>query len=315
MISWLLFCTKTTASFAQAAASPQDEILAEAIKAYKSGDVQKTASLLTPLSKAASSNEQVYYYLGMVAYDTGNLAGAETNFRKAIAINPKFALPYCELAAIYLKQGKPAEGEIAARTATVLDPSYVSGFANLGAALLMQHREAEARQSFLAAANLDIDTVISQGVQMLVQHDDTAAALYYFNVALDARPDHPLALLNAGQMYSRLGKIKKAKDLFKKGYEVTPVKTEPFDILYSCYFRMLLDTGDYTTIHREAFTKVGPNYAIGDLFVALAFFKEGKMQLFEGAAKVYFQLQKEKLPISLADWAKAQIEPQKTRTK
>jgi tetratricopeptide (TPR) repeat protein len=316
VIVWLSFWASKMEGLSQIVATPaQAEILAEAIKAYDRGEMQKTASLLTPLATANSSNEQVYYYLGMVAYDTGEISAAEMNFRKAIALNPKYALPYSELAAIYLNQNKPTEAEIAARQATVLDPSYVSGFSNLGAALLMLHRNDEAYKSFLAAARLDIGSVISQGIQMLNQHDDPAAALYYFNLALDANPDNPMALLNAGQMYRTMGKATEAKNLLKKGYEVTPVTEEPFDVLYSSYFRLLLDTGEYKIIHRDAFTKVGPNYSSGRFFIALAFFKEGKTKLFEEATKTYFRMQKQKLPESITEWARAQIKPDKAGIK
>ncbi len=174
----------------------------------------------------------------------------------------------------------------------------------------MLDRKDEARQSFLAAARLDVQSVASLGTQMLLQNNDCSAALYYYSIALEAAPNDPLVILNTGQVYRQLGRFKEARDLFKRGYEITPVTRSPFDILYSSHFRLLLDTGEYKTIHRDALTKVGPRYAHGQFFVALAFFKEGNMQLCELAARRYFQLQRKKPPTSIADWAKQQIHAQ-----
>jgi tetratricopeptide (TPR) repeat protein len=279
----------------------------QAIKAYDAGKREEAHSLLATLAETGKANEVAYFYLGMIAYDAGDFTAAEAHFRKAISINPNYAPPYSDLSAILLEQQKLEEAENMAEKATKLDPSYAPGFANLGMVQYLRNKKEDAYDSFLAAAKLDPAIITSSGAEMLTQYNDPNAALYYLNISLAAAPNHPLTLLDAGQAYRMLGDNKKAKELLKRGYEVTPVGQGSFDVLYSSYFRLLLDTGDYDTIIRDGFSKVGPNYPNGYLLRSLAFYQQGKKEQFEEAAKHYFSLIKEPLPASLDVWAREYI--------
>ena len=282
-------------------------VLREAKEAYDRGSLQRVEDLLNPLVERGKANEVAYLYLGMVSYDKGDLASAEASFEQAIAISPKYAMPYSEMAALYELQGKHADSELMARKAIELDARSARAYANLGMAQYSQGRKQEAYGSFLSAAKIDPNVITSCGVEMLTKYNDPRAALYYFDISLQAAPNHPLTLLDAAQAHLMLKEPDTAKKLLERGYEVTSVGQEPFGVIYSTYFRLLLDQGDYTPILKEALVKVGPDYPSGVLMQTLAYYKLGHTREFESSAGRYFQLLHQQPPQSLESWAQDYI--------
>lgn len=294
---------------------PKRKAVKQAIKAYDAGKPKEVKALLEPMVKAGQASEIAYFYLGMVAYDKGDLATAEKYDRKAVSINPDYAAPYSDLAAILIQKGKYQEAIPLARKATELDPSNAEAFANLGMAQLSLKQDEAAYQSFLASARVDPNAIARSGAQMLIQYHDPKSALYYLNIALKVAPDDSLALLNAGQAYRMLHDQKSALDVLKRGYEVTPVKADVFGVIYSSYFRVLLDTGHYREILKTATEKVGTDYASAEYFLALASYQLGQTAEFRKAATRYFKLSKDKEPASLDQWArKALAGPQREKS-
>jgi tetratricopeptide (TPR) repeat protein len=309
LLTFILMVIMTTSLLgAQEGITPKTTLnLNDAIKAYDSGQYDKAQSILISIVESGQGNEVAYYFLGLLAHDKGVFDKAEQYYRKAIQINPKYALPYSDLSVLLLNQRKLTEAEEMARKATILDPSYVKGYLNLAAIQYTEKKREEAYQSFLAAAKLDPDAVCNLGNQMLKQYRDPGAAIYYYSIVLQVAPNHPFALLNIGASYRMLGKLEQALGFYKRGYEVTPKSQEPFNILYSSYFRLLLDTGQYNTILQTAVEKVGPGYPSGHFFRALAYYQLKNGAEFTKEAKRYFELSCETRPSSLEQWAQNMI--------
>jgi tetratricopeptide (TPR) repeat protein len=281
-----------------------DQIIKEAVQKYEAGKFVEAYDLLSPLAKENKANDVAYFYLGMIAFRGNNVEAAEKCFRKAISISPDYAPPYSDLSAILMLQKKYDEAEKTAGKAIKLDPKYALGYANLGMAQLAQKKKKEARSSFLKAAELDPVTITNCGVDMLLKKNDPLTALYYFEISLDANPNQPIVLFNSGQAWKLLGEDRKALDMFKKAYDITKANEKPFGLVYSGYFRQLLDMGDYETIFKTGLARVGVDYPDGQLFRALAYYKMDRKAEFEKTVKKYFELTGEKMPESLEQWAK-----------
>jgi tetratricopeptide (TPR) repeat protein len=281
-----------------------DEIIRQAQKAYGEGKYVEAYDLLAPLAKENRANEVAYFYLGMIASQGEHYGAAEKCFRKAISMNPKFAPPYCDLSALLMMKNMYREAEDAAAMAAKLDPKYAFGFVNLGIAQLALKKKKEARENIGQAAKLDPGVVTNCGINMLLNENDPESALLCFEISLDADPDQPVALYDSGQACRTLGDNRKALEMFKKAYEMTPVEKESFKLVYTGYFRQLLDMGDYETIFNTGLSRVVPDYPEGQLFRALAYYKLDKKSEFERTARKYFSLSGQPMPGSLETWAK-----------
>ncbi len=68
-----------------------------------------------PLCRASVENRPDYFEalntLGIVLFKRGDMAGAETNFRSALALNPGYTMVYANLAQAQILQDRPEEGE------------------------------------------------------------------------------------------------------------------------------------------------------------------------------------------------------------
>ena len=291
---------------------PNDLKLQEAIQAYDAKQFDRARSILISIEKEGNANEITYYYLGLIAHDKEEFQTAEKYYRKAIATNSQYAPPYSDLSVLLLNSGDLAEAEEMAITSTEIDPAFVKGFMNLAAIQYNQKRYQDAYNSFVAAARIDPDAVSSQGDLMILGYNDPKAALYYYGIVLRVMPDHPLALLNSGVCNKVLGRIEEAEMYFQKAYEITSIDREPFNVAYSSYFRLLLDTAQYEKIVEHALDRVDSNYMSAQYFLSLAYFKmPNKKKEFEEAASNYFSISGEKKPRSLQEWAEEQIKPPK----
>jgi tetratricopeptide (TPR) repeat protein len=279
------------------------------VKAYDSAQYEKAQAIFDNLERTGQTDEVVYYFLGLLAHDKQHYDKAEEYYRKSISTNPSYAEPYSDLSLILLNQKKLAEAEEMATKATVLDPKFVLGFMNLAAVQYTENRYKEAYQSFLSAAKISPSAICNRGDLMLLQYKDANAAIYYYSIVLEAYPTYPFALLNIGNAYRILKRPKDAIGFLQTAYETAPQKQEPFDVIYSTYFRLLLDSGEYQAIISRATEKVGPDYASAQFFLALSYFKLSKLNEFKSAAVRYFEISREARPVSLENWANQMLQP------
>ena len=121
-----------------------------------------TLSLLaTPQIAVAQSVEQLYQQ-GNAAQKAGNFAEAERIFRRAIELDPNYALAYNGLGTALGDQKKLDEAIAAFRKALELDPNYAFAYNNLGVALSKQKKWDEAIAAFQKALEIDPNFVLAQ---------------------------------------------------------------------------------------------------------------------------------------------------------
>ncbi|MBN1412134.1 MAG: tetratricopeptide repeat protein [Spirochaetales bacterium] len=83
----------------------------EAGQFYSEQQYDEALKILDELKKEKISNEKLFYYYGMIYYETDRMEDAELNFRKAIEINPEFAPPHIEMGVIMINKRKLPEAK------------------------------------------------------------------------------------------------------------------------------------------------------------------------------------------------------------
>jgi Flp pilus assembly protein TadD len=86
---------------------------------------------------------------GNTAFKSNDHVMAITKYSEAIARDPTQATFYCNRAAVYLKTGDNRAAEEDCKKAIALDPSYAIAFSRLGCAYVRLRRIDEARRVYL----------------------------------------------------------------------------------------------------------------------------------------------------------------------
>ena len=196
----------------------QDEIATSIVNALK---VVLTEKEEKAMKKVPTQSVRAYeYYLRgrqLFHQRTANsLDAAEELYRRAIALDPDYALAFAGLADCscfrFFEQGGGdealAQAESASRRALKLDPELAEAHASRGLALTYQRRFDEAVEEFERA--IDLDSTLYEGpwyyARSLQTQGKLEEAVTYYERAAALRVDDYQALIFAGICYRTLGK-------------------------------------------------------------------------------------------------------------
>ncbi|MCI0465144.1 MAG: serine/threonine-protein kinase, partial [Gemmataceae bacterium] len=125
------------------------------------GRADQARGIWDELVKGQPNNAVVLYDYGLFLYQYQQTADAEAAYRKAIALNKDFILPYINLGILLAEKNDFAEAEKLFRTATTIasDPGWcAAAYQNLGGLLKLQRRFDEANRAFARAIELAPDS-------------------------------------------------------------------------------------------------------------------------------------------------------------
>jgi serine/threonine protein kinase/tetratricopeptide (TPR) repeat protein len=219
----------------------QDEIAANIVKALR---VVLSKREESAIKAARTSNVRAYeYYLrGRQLYHQWrreSWEGADDMFRRAIALDPEYALAYTGLADssavryMYFSGGEEAlqQADAASRRAVDLDPTLAEAHAARGLTLSCQKRMEEADEELKRAMELDptlYEAPYYYG-RMLQMQGRLAEAASYFDRAASLRDDDFQAAGLAATLYRGLGRTedmmraaKRCVDAAKRAIAVNP---------------------------------------------------------------------------------------------
>ncbi len=196
----------------------------QAIQLHSMGNISDAINYYRNIINQGCNDHKVFLNYGVILKNYGKLKEAEFAIRKAIKINPKYALAHSNLAIILRDLGKLKEAEFAIRKAIKINPDYALAYLNLGSILrdLGKLREAEfsTRKSIeinpgLAEAHSNLGTIL-RDLRKLKE------AEFSTRKAIEIKPDYALAHSNLGSILKNLGKLKEAEFCFCKAIKIQP---------------------------------------------------------------------------------------------
>ncbi len=98
---------------------------------------------------------EAFFFQGTHCMEAGDIAGAETCFRRAVQIAPDFAEAHANLGLMLDRKLDTAAAEVCYRRSIELNPTYRQTFLNLGVLCAAQKRFAEAEAAYARAIALD----------------------------------------------------------------------------------------------------------------------------------------------------------------
>jgi len=171
----------------------------------------------------------------LLGTETGNQE-AITYYRKAIELDPNYALAYNNLGASLNEHGKYGEAIAAYRKVIELkpDPYLAPAYSNLGMALADQGKYEEAIAAYRKAIELKPDDAYiyynGLGVTLMQQGKDQEAIVAY-RKAIELNPAYADAYSNLGAAFNAQGKYGEAITAYRKAIELKPDDADAYSNL------------------------------------------------------------------------------------
>ena len=167
-----------------------EQIINIALKLHSEGNFLKAKRHYESFISKGLKDERIFSNYGILLKDLGELQEAELFTKKAINLNPNFAMAYYNLGSILKARRNLKGAEISIRKAINLNPNFAIAYSNLGNILKDLGKLQEAEVSHLKAIELN--------------------------------PNLALAHLNLGYLLLELGKLKEAEISTRKAIELNP---------------------------------------------------------------------------------------------
>jgi predicted O-linked N-acetylglucosamine transferase (SPINDLY family) len=165
-----------------------------------------------------------HYNLGSVLMSRSLHGEAADSFRRAIAANPRLAEAHVNLGNAFRETGKPDEAEISYRKAIAIRSDLPVAHYNLGNILLEKGRPNEAAECYERALSVHPgyhEARLNLGAVLRdLGRPEEAAACY--ELALKEQPENPDVLVNLGAALRDLGRASDAESRYRKALELAP---------------------------------------------------------------------------------------------
>jgi len=187
----------------------------------------KVDTMATPTSaKESQAPNAVAEHLRLGAWHLENNRPdeAESEYRKAIALDPNSTESHFHLGNIQTRRGRLTEAEANYCKALAIDPNNVKALNNLGNILKQQSRFAEAEASYRRAIEIQPDFVNAHGNLGVMSEEQGrfAAAETHYRRALEFGADNASLLFNLGNALKVQERLVEAEDYYRKALSIKP---------------------------------------------------------------------------------------------
>ena len=109
-----------------------EKIINQAIQFQLQGKISKAANYYQNFINQGLKDHRIFSNYGVILEDLGKRQEAEVSYRKAIEIEPDFAMAHCNLGNILKDLGKLKDAELSTRKAIEIEPDFAEAYSNLG---------------------------------------------------------------------------------------------------------------------------------------------------------------------------------------
>ncbi|WP_143756933.1 O-linked N-acetylglucosamine transferase, SPINDLY family protein [Caballeronia glebae] len=183
-----------------------------------------TAESFIRASLSIEADERKEIDLGLTLKAQKRHAEAEAAFRRALLLDPNFALAHYNLARLFDEQGDPAAAEAAYRSAIECAPNVAQYCFDLGRHLAIKGAFPQALEQLNRTVELAPDSaeaLNSLGI-VLIDMEQPEKAEFIFRRVVELSPNFVLGLTNLGNVLIDTGRTSEAEFYLRRALEVDP---------------------------------------------------------------------------------------------
>ncbi len=252
--------------------------LSQAFEWHKAGDFRKAGVIYGQLLKESPLDPDALHLAGMLAYQTGDAAGAVRRISKSLAQRPDNADAHNNLGLALQSEGRIDEAEQHFRAALALRPGFADALNNLGNALLAGGRLADAKDCFLRAIEQNPHFPQAQ-LNLAIVHEREgrlAEAAEVYRRIVSGLPDFFDAWLNLGNLLMQMQDVDAAIDALKSAAALRPESAEAQASLGMAFKQ----AADWTLAERhiESALALEPKFAMALYNLGNVYYEQGMLE-------------------------------------
>ncbi len=223
-----------------------DALHLSGVAAYQRDRHEEAIQLISRAIERAPAIPDFPHSRGLARRATGDLAGAEADFARAVALNPDYLAAWINLGLTRLQLTRVLPAIDAFRRAVKLAPESAEAQAYLGTALLKDNRGAEAAVSLklAVAAQPDFAEAHYNLGLALQRSGDTAGAEKAWRQAIAANPFYLKPWNNLAQALRDRGLVAEARGLFERALSQSGADTPDAAELWNNFANLLDSVGE-----------------------------------------------------------------------
>ncbi len=167
--------------------------------------------------------------LGNCLYNLGFKDEAEAEYRKSVALKPRYAIAWRGLARLLAESNRALEAETSYRKAIEIKPDYRDALINLGN--LMRYKNVNEAIALTRRA-IEVDPKSASALNNLGNYlrdiDKLDEAADFYRRAVETDPDLYIAWLNLGTVLNHLGKRGPAVEALRRAIAIDPERGDPY---------------------------------------------------------------------------------------
>ena len=202
----------------------KEQIIQKAFKFHAEGNISEAIKYYKSFINKGFEDKTVFSNYGMLLKRLGKLKEAELFTRKALKLNPNYAIAHANLGWILRDLGKLKEAELYTRKALEVNPNIANAYANLGGILrdLGKLKEAELYTRKALAVNPNYAIAHANLGGILRNLGKLKEAKLSLLRAIELNPNLAIAHANLGGILIGLGKLKEAELSLLRAIELNP---------------------------------------------------------------------------------------------
>ncbi len=191
------------------------------------GGMHAFAYVLTLAAAQGLEGEEkagAYYNAGVAAQFLGKLKEAEEQYKKAIEVNPKYAVVHNNYAILLYELNRKEEAEEHFKKAIEVNPKHVSAHYNYAILLYELNRKEEAEEHFKKAIEVNpkyADAHYNYAI-LLYELNRKEEAEEHYKKAIEINPEFLLALYNYANILREKRQLLKAEENVRKVLQIDP---------------------------------------------------------------------------------------------